>query len=66
MQTGRSNNSDSIKRKHVHFLEGKHAFINIDKSIVEILNLNDSDSFTEEISSDGNGILLRRQGKLDI
>lgn len=66
MQTRRPNNSDIIKRKHIYFLEGKHAFINIDNSIVEKLNLNDSDSFTEEISNDGNGILLRRQDKSDL
>lgn len=49
------------KRKRLHFLEGKHAFINIDRSIVDKLHLTENDSFVEEVTTDG--ILLRRQVK---
>ena len=45
-------------RKHIHFFEGAHAFINIDKSIVKELELSENDVFVEEVTPEG--ILLRR------
>lgn len=47
--------------KKLYFYEDKHAFISIDRSIVEKLGLSELDSFTEEITKEG--ILLRRDRK---
>ena len=63
MQSTTSDNTRA-KRKHLHFVEGTHAFISIDKSIVDKLNLTENDSFIEEVTTDG--ILLRRQAKFEI
>jgi hypothetical protein len=51
------------KRKRLHFLEGKHVFINIDRAIVDKLHLTENDSFIEEVTTDG--ILLRRQAEFE-
>lgn len=51
------NKLTAATRKQLHFYEGKHAFISIDRSIVDKLELSESDRFTEEIVEDG--ILLK-------
>lgn len=52
----------TAKRKHyIHFIEGTHAFIGIDKSIVDKLHLTENDSFVQEVTTDG--IFLRRETK---
>ena len=50
--------TDATTSKRLYFCDGKHAFIPIDRSIIEALNLEESDRFTEQITKDG--ILLRR------
>jgi hypothetical protein len=53
--------ANSTTKKHLHFYDNKHAFINIDRLIVNELHLTENDAFTEEITKDG--ILLRRTSK---
>jgi hypothetical protein len=54
--------SSSTIKKHLHFYDNKHTFINIDRTIVDELRLTENDSFIEEITKDG--ILLRRASKV--
>ena len=49
------NKDNAALKKHLHFYDHKHAFISIDRTIVNELHL------TEEIAKDG--ILLRRASK---
>jgi hypothetical protein len=53
--------SSSTTKKHLHFYDNKHAFINIDRTIVDELHLTEDDLFIEEITKAG--ILLRRTSK---
>jgi hypothetical protein len=55
------NKDNAALKKHLHFYDHKHAFISIDRTIVNELHLTENDSFTEEITKDG--ILLRRASK---
>ena len=61
--TSVENKLSAATSKKLYFYEGKHAFIPIDGTIVRALHLEESDRFSQEITPDGNGILMRRQRK---